>query len=347
LNAVFSAVVDSICKICIIHTMRKFLPIILVFLLTCAVSSEAKARRILESSLKDESKMVRIEAARGLETIDHVRSAELLIGILENGEPDVQAAALTVLVPYTAAAARLYPVLTRLCASQHTSVRVAAYRNVVVSADTVGKELLRRGLNDESARVREVAYSGLAKFGERDVLQKGFRDTDPLVRITVAKALSQMGSDGMVEYIREELKKLPPDALGPGIIVLAQSGDTAAVSLMKALLRESTGELRVDVAEALLILNDHAGVGALEKAMQSQDPFVRIRTVRVLTRYDIPEMRARLDAATRDDYVNVAVQAVHALAEHDAKNYRKRFVELMDSQNALLRIAAAAAYLRN
>jgi HEAT repeat protein len=327
--------------------MRKFLGLLIMLLMACAISPQAKAKRIIEEGLEDASKTVRIEAARGIEAVDRARSADLLVEMLEDSEPEVQATVLDALIPYNTATSRLDAAVTRLCASSNPAVRVAAYRNVVVSADTVSKELLGRGLNDESARVREVAYSGLAKFGERDVLQKGFRDTDPLVRITVAKALSQMGSDGMVEYIRDELKKLPPDALGPGIIVLAQSGDTAAVSLMKALLRESTGELRVDVAEALLILNDHAGVGALEKAMQSQDPFVRIRTVRVLTRYDIPEMRARLDAATRDDYVNVAVQAVHALAEHDAKNYRKRFMELMDSQNALLRIAAAAAYLRN
>jgi HEAT repeat protein len=327
--------------------MRKFLGLLIMLLMACAISPQAKAKRIIEEGLEDASKTVRIEAARGIEAVDRARSADLLVEMLEDSEPEVQATVLDALIPYNTATSRLDAAVTRLCASSNPAVRVAAYRNVVVSADTVSKELLGRGLSDESARVREVAYSGLAKFGERDVLQKGFRDTDPLVRITVAKALSQMGSDGMVEYIRDELKKLPPDALGPGIIVLAQSGDTAAVSLMKALLRESTGELRVDVAEALLILNDHAGVGALEKAMQSQDPFVRIRTVRVLTRYDIPEMRARLDAATRDDYVNVAVQAVHALAEHDAKNYRKRFMELMDSQNALLRIAAAAAYLRN
>jgi HEAT repeat protein len=87
-------------------------------------------------------------------------------------------------------------------------------------------------------------------------------------------------------------------------------------------------------------------VSALEKAVQSRDPFVRIRAVEVLVRHDVPEMRAFLDAATRDEYVNVAVKALEALSEHDAKNYRKRFAQMMDSQNSLLRVAAAAAYLR-
>jgi HEAT repeat protein len=326
--------------------MRKYLLLAIVFLLACAISSEAKAKRIIQEGIEDESKMVRIEAARGIQAVDRARSADLLIEMLEDSEPEVQAAVLDALIPYNTATSRLDPAVTRLCASSNPAVRVAAYRNVAVSDDTVSKGLLMRGVGDGSARVRQVAYSGIARFGERDVLQNGFGDPDPLVRISVAKALSQIDSHGMFEYIREELKKLAPDALGPGIVMLAQSGDTTAIPLLKALLRESTGELRVDVAEALLILNDRAGVNALEKAVQSRDPFVRIRAVEVLVRHDVPEMRAFLDAATRDEYVNVAVKALEALSEHDAKNYRKRFAQMMDSQNSLLRVAAAAAYLR-
>ncbi len=325
--------------------MRRYLYLAIILLFACTFSSETKAKRIIEEGIDDESKAVRIEAARGLRSVDPARSADLLIEMLEDREPEVQAAALDALVPYTTTAPRLDPVFSRLCVNRNISVRVAAYRNVASSTDTGGKALLRQALTDESARVRQIGYSGLARFRDRDVLQNGFQDSDPLVRIAVAKALAHMDSDGMIEYIREELKKLSPDALGPGIVMLAQSGDTTARQLMKTLLTESTGELRVDVAEALLILNDRAGIGALEKAMQSKDPFVRIKAVEVLRRHDIPEMRVLLDAATKDDYVNVAVQAVQALAEHDRQNYRKRFLELMGSKNPLLRVAAAGAYL--
>lgn len=339
--------VDSPCKICIIHTMRKLLGLMLALTMACAVSPQSKAMRIIEQGLRDDSKGTCIEAARGLRSVDPVRSRDLLIAMLENSEPVVQAAALVALIPYAATAPGLDSVIVRMCASPNTSVRVAAYRYVTVSTDTMARTLLKRGVNDESARVREVAYSGIARFQERDVLQNGFQDPDPLVRIAVAKTLSQMGLKGMSEYIREELKKSPPDAVGPGIIMLAQSGDTTAIPLMKALIGESTGELRVDVAEALLILNDQTGIGALEKSVQSRDPFVRIRAMEVLIRLDIPEMRDDLEAATRDEYVNVAVKAIHALAEHDARNHRKRFIELMDSQNSLMRVAAAAACLRD
>ncbi|UCD20377.1 MAG: hypothetical protein JSU64_04355 [candidate division WOR-3 bacterium] len=327
--------------------MRNLLGIVTVVLASCALSPQERAKRIIDEGLRDEVKAVRIEAARGLRLLDPERSVDVLLGAVEDGEPEVKAAALLALIPYTRTSPHLQPVIVRMCTSENPSVRVAAYRNVAAGIDTVREDLLKRGVNDESPRVRQVAYAGLAEYGDDGVLQAGFQDVDPLVRITVAKALSEMGRVGMYEYIKEELKRLAPESLGPGIIMLAQAGDTSARSLLKALLRESTGELRVDVAEALLILDDEAGVSALAKAIQSRDPFVRIRAVDVLMKYDIPELYDYLIAAARDEYINVAIKAIEALSEHHAGNHRELFVEIMGAQNALLRVAAAAAYLRS
>ncbi|UCF71556.1 MAG: hypothetical protein JSW49_04600 [candidate division WOR-3 bacterium] len=327
--------------------MRNLLGIFTVVLASCALSPQERAKRIIDEGLRDEVKAVRIEAARGLRFLDPERSAEVLLATVEDAEPDVKAAALIALIPYTRTAPRLQPVIVRMCKSESPSVRVAAYRNVAAGIDTVREDLLKGGVSDESPRVRQIAYAGLAEYGDDNVLQAGFQDVDPLVRITVAKALSETGRAGMYEYIRAELKRLTPESLGPGVIMLAQAGDTSARSLMRALVRESTGELRVDVAEALLILDDEAGVSALEKAVQSRDPFVRIRAVDVLIRYDIPELHDYLIVAARDEYVNVAIKAIEALSEHHAENYRELFIEIMGAQNSLLRVAAAAAYLRS
>ena len=327
--------------------MRKFLLSALCMLLACAVSTEKKARTILEQGLNDRSKAVRVAAALGLDEVEPERGARALLAMLEGSEPEIQAACLEGLVTYSTQEPRLDPEIVRLCASPSVPVRVAALRNAALSADPEAKALLLQAVNDESARVRQVAYAGLAKFNEPDVLDQGFRDGDMLVRVTVARALGLAGADGMVEAIIEELKNSAPDQLGPGVIMLAELGDTTVRGQLRILAAESTGELRVDVAEALLILEDRAGIDALEKAVQSNDPFVRIRAMDVLARYDVPDMREQIVEATRDEYVNVAVKAVQALAEHDASRYRKLFAELMDSSSPLLRITAAAAFLKD
>lgn len=327
--------------------MRRILFIIPFLLLNCTVSPEAKARRIIEHGIKDDSKTVRVAAARGLAGIDHGRSVRLLEDMLADPDPEVRAAALAALVPHSAQGMEFASAVLGLCQDPNPSVRAAAYRVVATAADAAGREALLSGLEDESARVREVAYAGLARFAEHDLVRPGLMDHDPLVRIASAKALGRLGEAGMADFIIEELKKLPPDLLGPAIIMYAELGDTTALGQLRQLAREAPAELRLDASEALLMLGDRAGVEPLKDALVSNDPFVRLRAVAVLTRHDVPELRARLESVTRDEYVTVAAQAVEALAAHNAGEYRPLFLELMEAPKPLLRLAAAAAYLRH
>lgn len=301
--------------------------------------------RIIEQGLSDGSKTVRVAAARGLVRIDHGRSVRRLEGMLADPDPEVRAAALAALVPHVAQGVALGSAVVELCQDPSASVRAAAYGVVAAAADTGVKGLLLAGLGDVSARVREVAYAGLALFAEHDLVRQGLMDTDPLVRIATARALARLGEAGMAEFMIEELKKLPPDLLGPAIIMYAELGDTAALGQLRQLAREAPAELRLDASEALLMLGDRAGVEPLKHALASNDPFVRLRAVATLTRIDVPELRPLSVAATRDEYVTVAVAAVEALAAHDAAGNRDLFLELMDAPRPLLRLAAAAAYL--
>ncbi|UCC12811.1 MAG: hypothetical protein JSW02_04610, partial [candidate division WOR-3 bacterium] len=52
-----------------------------------------------------------------------------------------------------------------------------------------------------------------------------------------------------------------------------------------------------------------------------------------------------LKRAVEDEYINVSVVAVEALAVHDAGAHRDIFIRAMDAPNPMLRIAGAAAYL--
>jgi len=315
-----------------------------MLLLTC-VSNESKAKRILDQGLSDASPFVRVSAAKALMMLGDVRGNRLLMEMAAQDETELQVNALNAL--YEAGYGELEPVVIGLCSNPSAAIREAAYRIVASSDEQEARTILLQGIYDEFSRVREVAYSGLGKFQEMDALLQGLRDPDPLVRISVARTLGELGSDGMSDFIREELRKFRPDVWGKGVIAIAEVRDTTNIQFFKRLLEEGTEELRIHAAEALLILNDDAGVQTLLRSLQSKDPFVRIGAVEVLSRYDVPDAYDELRTAVRDEYINVAVRAVEALAKHDAANQKELFAELMDASNVLLRVSAAFAYLRS
>lgn len=324
--------------------MRRTVFLITAIFLTCGQSPEARARMILYDGLEDDSPVVRIAAARGLSRAGEMRGIKVLQEMLINDDLLVQSLALESLLEHGQGTIDL-SLIAGLCKSTDASVRETAYRFVAAIDDTSAKHILVQGTSDGSSKVRGIAFKGLGKFKESDLIQVGLQDPDPLVRITTAGTLDDLGVDGMAEFVKEELKRLTPNTLGAGVIALAELSDTTALPLLRALLKESTGELRVDVAEALLILNDTLAFDALRGAFRSNDPFVRMHVIEVLKMHDIPGLRPELVIAAHDVYTNVAVEAAHILAERDGENQKELFVELMNAHNSLLRIAGAAAFL--
>jgi HEAT repeat protein len=322
--------------------MKKYSFFVLLFFIGCGISPEARAKTILEQGLEDPSSIVQINAAAALKS---EAAKALLVDLLVNGEAEEKTAVLEVISQTHVAVPE--SLIIKACSSPNSAVREAAYQVIAQGQFTGARSLLLNGTRDDLVAVRVLSYGGLTRFNEVELVQPGMRDPDALVRIAAAKALGELGRTGMSEVIKEELKRLTPDLLGIGIITMAQLGDTASRSLFKALLEEGAGDLRVDAAEALLIVGDDTGVGALKNGLQSNDPFVRIRAVDVLIRHNVPETYAELEAATRDELMNVAVRAVKALSQHEPSQYRELFLELMRAQNSMLRIAAATAYLRS
>ena len=322
--------------------MKEVYFMVLCFLTACSMSPETKARMILESALKDSSAIVRIHAAVGL---GGEAGQRVLTEILHSADNDVVTAALTAALQNTELLSE--PEICRACTSTSPSVREAAFRLVAAKRGEGTRDLLLSGTKDVAAGVREISYNGLAAFRDTATIKNGLRDADVRVRIASAKALGKEGLTGMPEFIREEMKKVTPDMLGVGIIAMAELGDTGSIPLFRALLGESAGEVRVDAAEALLILGDHAGVEVLKRSLHAKDPFLRIHAAQVFTRRDVPTVAGELKSAVGDQFVNVAVQALRALAAHHALTNREHFIDLLDAENHLVRIEAAAAYLRS
>ena len=156
--------------------MKIFLSSILIFL-ACAVSPEARAKMILEEGLSDRSISVQIEAAKGLIEIDPARSVAVLEGMLRVDDPDLRAAALNALHDIERRGADT--MIVRFCGDPNPAVREAAFRIVRTRDDTKAREMLVQGIGDVYAGVRKIAYLGLSKFGERELLQQGLRDPEP------------------------------------------------------------------------------------------------------------------------------------------------------------------------
>lgn len=340
----YVTVVDSLHKICIIRRMKKIFSLIFLLLLAC-VSNESKARSILEKGFNDQSPYVRVSAATALMRLGDVRGKDLLVEMASLDETELQVSALNAL--YKAGYREVESVMIGLCSDPSKAVRQAAYRIIASSGEEEARTILLQGINDEFSGVREIAYSCLGAFQEMDVLLQGLRDPDPLVRISVARTLGESETEGMADFIREELKKSQPDVWGKGIIALAQLSDTASIELFRRLLKEGTEDLKINAAEALLFLNDDSGAQILMSSLESNDPFVRIAAVEVLLRHNVPDSYDELRAAVHDEYMNVAVLAVEALAKHDAANQKRLFAELLDASSILLRVNAASAFLRS
>jgi len=319
---------------------------LLIFLLNCGTPPRQKALAVLEEGLKDESAVIRVNAAKACKEIGDARGIETLYETLNSDDKNGVVAALAAL--YDLGEKTYSPIVVKLTSDRDPLIRSEAYRLMSLIDDERCHDVFIKGIQDKIAKIRRFSYLGLEKFKDKKNIRRGLSDLDPLVRITSAMVLGRIGEKDMENFIRRELT-IPPNinVWKHGVLALAQLGDTSAVSFIKDLLVDTPWELRVVAAEALLLLNNKDGVEVLKQALDSGDPFVRVKAVQVLKDNRIPEGDELLRAAAEDEYINVSIVAIEALARRRAKENRELFIKLMSAPNPLVKIAAAGAYLRS
>lgn len=327
--------------------MRKIIThlVFICLVLSCGVSPREKAMKILQNGLEDESIIVRVYAAQGFQHMGDERGAIMLYEMLEREDTDDIVAALGAL--YDVKDTTLDPAVVRLVEHDDPLIRTEVHRLIGISNRDKAQEILLKGREDKIAKIRRISYLGLEKFQKKADIAKGLQDVDPIVRIAAAKVLARLGEEGMSRLIKNEFKSGRLDIWDYGIIALAETGDTSAVTLAKGLLRDAPLEWRIAAAEALLVLNNEDGIDVLKQGLRSDDPFVRIKVVEILKKYDVPDLFTFLEEATQDQYINVAIGAIEALAKHHGKKSLMLFAELMNVVNPRIQIAAATAYLVN
>lgn len=321
--------------------------LLLTGIISCGVNPREKALAILNEGLKDKSEVIRINAAKALIETGNRDGYEILYRMFQDEDSDAIVASLGAL--YILKEQTYSPVIAKLSSHSEPLVRTEAFHLIALSSDTNYKTILANGTNDRIARVRRYAYQGLVHFRDTRLLMNGLKDNDPLVRISAAKSLGMLGNEQAKDFIKKEMdpKNPNPEIWAYAVIGLSELGDTSAIPYIKDLLTDTPWDLRVAAAEALLILKDNSGVDILKSGIQSPDPFIRVKAVEVMGRFPLPDFYELLRQATKDEYINVSISAINALAKYQKKENLKLFEQLLSAPNPLVRIAAASAYLRN
>lgn len=320
--------------------------ILMVFLLlSCGIPPRQKALEILQAGIADESAIIRVNAAKGLEQIGDELGMRVLLEILEGDNRDGVVASMGALSDLRVET--LLPAVVKLTKSKDPLIRTEAYSLIAAMENEKCRDIFVSGIADSIAKIRRISFLGLGKFKEKALLIIGLRDIDPLVRIAAAKAMGNFGEEGMASFIIKEMETTKIEILKHGIIALAEMGDTAAIFLSKGFITGTPWELRLTAAEALLILNDQKSISIVKEGLMSNDPFTRIKAVDILKRHHVSDAFELLKEAVRDEYVNVSVGAMEALVTFHAKECKKLFEEMMDAPNPMVRIVAATAYLRS
>ena len=317
---------------------------IVVLFLSCGLPPKQQAQKILQDGVNDESVIIRVNAAKGLKKIGDVQGTKVLYEILRGEDKNGVVAVLAAL--YDLKESRYAPVILELSRKQDPLTRAEAYRLISIMEDVKCKDILIKGTQDKIAKIRRFSYLGLEKFNAKQVIRDGLHDVDVLVKIAAAKALGRLGEKDMENFVRRQMETVNLEIWKHGIIALAEMSDTSAIDFIKESLDDAPWELRLAAAEALLIFNSKEGVGVIRAGLETGGPFVRVKVVQILSKYRISEGQELLEKATQDEYINVSVVAIEALAKYCQKTSRGLFIELMNAPNPLVKIAAAAAFLQ-
>jgi HEAT repeat protein len=328
--------------------VRTILIITTLLLMTCGMPPLQKAQAILQQGIADDSEIIQVNAAKGLLLAGDIQGLEKVYEILQGDDKNTIAAALTAL--HDVGDTTYSPVLVAFTTHSDPLIRSEAYKLVSIMPHPECLDVLRRGTQDKVAKIRKISYQGLANFCDKNTLYRGLRDTDPLVRIAAAQSLAECGEPDLENFIKNEMKVRNIDIWTEGVVALAEIGDTSAIPFFRdslALVDDVPMDMRLAAAEALLILNNEDAALVLKEGIESSNPFIRVRAVHILKEHPFPEGNELLTIAAEDEYINVSVVAVEALGAQRTKKYQEVFIHLLDAPNPLVKIAAAAAFLRS
>ncbi len=271
--------------------------------------------------------------------------------------------------------------LVKALKDQDAGVREAAAESLGRLSDVRALEGLAAATSDADVAVRTAAVEALGDLDDAraiPALAKALKDASPAVRRPAAEGLAKLeDSPAAVEPLVGALSDSDVHVRLAAATGLAARSDKRALSALEALLKDTSPEVRVEAVGALSGYQD-AAIPALTTALKDDSPQVREQAVRALASLssaqatpalleathdkssdvravaaaglgELPEgahsaaVVAALKALLDDSSPDVREEAISALGEIRDANALQALIAAMQSKDATVRKAAAAA----
>ncbi len=280
--------------------------------IACAVLGNlgaAGAAAPLAGCLGDPMPEVRAAAAAALGKIDGIGSARALLPLLGDPVEEVQDAAVTAL---TGAAARDAGLLLEAIASPDAEASAGLRANLArvlgEGRAAAGADALLLLAKDEDERVRRSALEALGRIDfarYAEVFTVALTDESPEVRRVTAELWGANCPPGSVENLGRILRDEDLWVRCAAIRALGESGDAAALPILRAHVDAADGIELITRIEAIARLAGEAAIPDLRPRLGHEDPEVAKAAL---------EQIARLDPAAGEA---VAAEVIALLDHHD------------------------------
>ncbi len=289
----------------------------------------------LKEFLRDESSVVRLEAALALLQRADTSGSEEIESALASDSLTVRRNTVTLLAQYSSVAA---PLLVRALGDSDFQVRLSAVNGLAEGGTSVAlKELGELLRKDNMAEIRLACVRALVTCGNElsiPLIAPAIADKSHAVRVAAVEELANMDSheaartlagaladtdenisrfaaESMYEYagpafnsvvgqIAKSLKDKRKQVRSYAQQLLAKTGTPDAVNALVESLSDPDRELAEQVAEHVFNMADKSAVTALAAKAADKDARVRYFAVQVLARIAIPECVLPLLAAAGD-----------------------------------------------
>lgn len=281
--------------------------------------------------LSDENGHARGAAATALGKLGDPKSVQPLFELLRDEYEDVQEQAIAALGSLRGAG--LAEGLKDLAFDEDPDIRrnVASLIGLLDGPDAPA--ILNGLLKDEDPEVRRTAVSSLGKSGLRNlkVILKAITDEDSYVRLAAVNALSDIGTEGVVEALVLLLGDVDPWVRSAAARGLAGTGSKRAVAALMPLLKDSYGPVRIAVVEALGETRNEEAIGPIKESLRDQDPEIRKAAVGALVNFPGAGLDRDLLPLLEDENWSVRKAAVDTIGVLGAPGSRELLEKIAGS----------------
>jgi len=212
--------------------------------------------------------------------------------------------------------------------------------------------LVQLGLEDESAVVRFTALMTMGKLQletMQDSAKRLLNDEDLNVRAAAIYACHATGFEADPSLLAKMLSSTSPGLRSNAAMVVGRLNQPGAAEMVKTVTRtpmrrvsaERRDIVRVQVAEAMVMLGDETGVDAIRAFAYSPFDEVKISAILALGRLQDEAMAAGLSPMLSDGPIEIRLAAARSLGDMGVPDGQRLALEASEHEHPVVRAQAA------